>query len=228
MSTSFSSATVPQVWASPYTSRCQYTVEQYLELARLDLLGEFPCELLEGWIVPKYEGTLTTYDGWEFPQMVRSSAHDGMMDLVEELLRKIVPGGWYVRTQKALVTGKSVPEPDVAIVRGAPADYFTKHPRGADLALVVEVAESTLANDRRKAGIYSAAGVPCYWIVNLQNRCIEVFESPESDQNGVLVYAPKKVVGLDADATLSIGGVTVGALSCRQLFEAFPSRSDPT
>jgi hypothetical protein len=228
MSTSFSSVAVPEVWASPYTSRCQYSVEQYLELARLDLLGEFPCELLDGWIVPKYEGSLKTYDGWELPQMVRSTQHDGMMDLVEELLRRIVPNGWYVRGQKALVTAKSVPEPDVAIVRGSPSDYFTKHPRGVDLALVVEVSESTLPNDRRKAGIYGAAGVPCYWIVNLQNRCIEVFESPAADQKGIVNYTSKRTIGLNDEVDLVVDAVVIGKISCGQLFERFPSRNDPT
>jgi Uma2 family endonuclease len=69
----------------------------------------------------------------------------------------------------------SEPEPDVAIVpRGA---YDTEHP--AQAHLIIEVAESSLATDRgKKLRIYAACGVPEYWIVNISDRCIEVYTEP--------------------------------------------------
>src|SRR5262245_15212608 len=67
----------------------------------------------------------------------------------------------------------SEPEPDVAVVAGAPEDYLAAHP--ATAALVVEVADSSLRLDRRfKAAAYARAGLPEYWIVNLPDRVLEV------------------------------------------------------
>jgi Uma2 family endonuclease len=48
--------------------------------------------------------------------------------------------------------------------------------------LLVEVADSSLSKDRRvKTGIYAAAGVPEYWIVDLDSNQIEVLTDPVGD-----------------------------------------------
>ncbi len=73
-----------------------------------------------------------------------------------------------------MTTKQSEPEPDLAIVRGSPGDYFEHHPAGVDVALIVEVAYSSLDTDRDKRLIYARAGIPVYWIVNLEDRCLEV------------------------------------------------------
>jgi Uma2 family endonuclease len=66
----------------------------------------------------------------------------------------------------------------VAIVRGQLQDYACRHPSPAELALVVEVADTTLVTDRFKAQLYASAGIPVYWIVNLSERVIEVLQEP--------------------------------------------------
>ena len=61
-------------------------------------------------------------------------------------------------------SAESEPEPDIAVV--LPGDYLDEHPRRA--LLLIEVAESSLQDDRRiKGPMYAAAGVPEYWIVDL-------------------------------------------------------------
>src|SRR5262249_15092715 len=74
---------------------------------------------------------------------------------------------WNVRTQGPMeLDDESEPEPDVAIVAGAPEDYSTSHPSRA--VLVVEVSESSLVFDRgHKGSVYARAGIQDYWIVNL-------------------------------------------------------------
>jgi Uma2 family endonuclease len=72
---------------------------------------------------------------------------------------------------------ESEPEPDVCVVPGGPRDYLDAHPRRP--ALVVEVAQSSLAIDRGiKAGLYARAGIADYWIVNLVDRQVEVRRRP--------------------------------------------------
>ena len=56
-----------------------------------------------------------------------------------------LPEGWFCRGQSAITTDDSEPEPDIAVVRGSELDYLARHPGAADMALVIEVADSTLA-----------------------------------------------------------------------------------
>ncbi len=71
------------------------------------------------------------------------------------------------------------PEPDIAIIRGSDADYRGRLPTAADVALLVEVSESTLRQDRgQKRTAYARAGIPVYWIVNLVDRQVEVYTRP--------------------------------------------------
>lgn len=99
--------------------------------------------------------------------------------LVAEALRGAFGAGWYVQVQDPIALDtRSEPEPDVAIVRGAPRDYPRDHP--AHPVLVVEVAEWSLRLDRGlKARLYARAGIPEYWIVNLVDRVLEVHRAPQ-------------------------------------------------
>ena len=81
-----------------------------------------------------------------------------------------------VRIQMPLnASATSDPEPDVAVVPD-PSWAQTDHPETA--VLVIEVSDSSLRLDRRKASIYAACGVPEYWIVNLQESQVEVHRQP--------------------------------------------------
>ena len=90
-----------------------------------------------------------------------------------------MPAGWYVDTQEPVTTTDSEPEPDVAVVRGDLDDYLDRHPGPHEVALVVEVADSTLRRDRgTKKRLYARAGIPVYWIANLIESRFEVYTDP--------------------------------------------------
>jgi Uma2 family endonuclease len=86
-----------------------------------------------------------------------------------------------VRVQGPLaLDDESEPEPDVAVVPGTFRDYVVEHP--AQPVLVVEVSESSLALDRDyKGSLYARAGLADYWILNLGDRCLEVYRDPGPD-----------------------------------------------
>jgi Uma2 family endonuclease len=111
----------------------------------------------------------------------QGSAHFTSIRLVEEALRLAFGPAWEVRVQGPIaLDDESEPEPDVAVVRGTARDYARAHP--AIPALVVEVAESSLALDREvKGGLYARAGLQDYWIVNLVDRIVEVHRQPRPD-----------------------------------------------
>ena len=73
---------------------------------------------------------------------------------------------------------------------GAPSSYVRRHPGSAHL--LVEISASTLVHDRlTKASIYARAGVPCYWIVNLHDRCIEEYREPDRWKSSYAVVERK-------------------------------------
>jgi Uma2 family endonuclease len=85
----------------------------------------------------------------------------------------------WVRVQNSVGVPEldSAPEPDIAWV--ARRDYSKSRPTGADVLLMVEVAETSLLYDRgEKADLYAAARIQDYWIVNLVERSIEVHRKP--------------------------------------------------
>ena len=111
----------------------------------------------------------------------KGSYHASAVSAVEYALRAALPAGWLVRTQAPIsLDDDSEPEPDVVVVPGGPTDYRHAHP--ARPALAIEVAESSLRFDRQhKASLYARAGLPDYWIVNLVDRCLEVYREPAQD-----------------------------------------------
>ena len=147
----------------PYPVR-RFTVEEYHRLGESGLLSEDDqVELLEGWIVPK---------------IIRNPTHDVAVGLVDAALRSRLPEEWVIRVQSAITTRDSEPEPDLAVVRGPIRRHAKHHPGPADVALVVEVADTSLDRDRKKARIYAGAGIGKYWIVNLAEARIEVCSRP--------------------------------------------------
>jgi len=87
-----------------------------------------------------------------------------------------------------LTFADSEPEPEVAIVRGAEADFFAAHPTTAEL--VIEVAVSNPVLDRENATLYAEAGVAEYWIVLGRERQVEIYRRPKPG-----VYQERLMVG---------------------------------
>jgi Putative restriction endonuclease len=52
------------------------------------------------------------------------------------------------------------------MARGGIEDYVDRHPGPADLAMVAEVAASSVSLDHQIADVYEPAGIPVYWIIN--------------------------------------------------------------
>src|SRR5208337_2297713 len=100
-------------------------------------------------------------------------------------------------------------EPDLTVIRGEPEDYLEQNPDALAVALVVEVAESSLEFDRQvKLPIYGMAGIPIYWIVNLTDWQLEVYSEPSG-------YRRCRTLGPDDRADLIIEGKVIGQIAVR-------------
>jgi Uma2 family endonuclease len=126
--------------------------------------GDEPLELLEGELVVMS------------PQ---SPEHATIVERIARALEEALGPRGHARRHSSLDAGtQNLPEPDVALVEGTTEDYLHRHPTGGDCLVVVEVASSSRAVDRRKAAIYARAGVPVYWLVDLVKRRLEVRSDP--------------------------------------------------
>jgi Uma2 family endonuclease len=112
--------------------------------------------------------------------------HAATIQLLTRVLMQVFGPDAGVRPQLPLaLSDDSEPEPDLAVVAGDARSYLKVHPTTA--LLLVEVADSSLAFDRRRKGrIYAAAAIPEYWIVNLAERALEVHRRPQGAGAGDL------------------------------------------
>ena len=90
--------------------------------------------------------------------------------------------GCHVRVQLPVTLSEiNEPEPDVALIQGPVSKYFECHPGPGDLPLVIEVADSSVRTDRStKQRLYATAEIPTYWIVNIPDAQVEVYEQPNA------------------------------------------------
>jgi Uma2 family endonuclease len=144
------------------------SVDEYERLAEADVLSDRRVELIGGYLVRK---------------MTTKPPHALAVDAARERLERVLPTGWDIREKKPLrIPDFDEPEPDLAVVAGTRDDYCIRHPVPGDIALLVEVSDSSLGWDRgAKMAAYARGGIPVYWIVNLVDRQVEVHSSPSPD-----------------------------------------------
>lgn len=92
--------------------------------------------------------------------------------------------GWWFHGPTAITLEISEPEPDFAVVRGAIETHDKRFPHASEVGIVGEVSESSLAFDRIEKGrIYARAGIPIFWIINVEDKQIEVYSDPDPAAN---------------------------------------------
>ncbi|MEP0753575.1 Uma2 family endonuclease [Coleofasciculus sp. FACHB-125] len=204
MSTSIPSDTLntQTIAAVPTEPVWRLSVEQYHQMIRLGILSDDdPVELLDGWLVYK---------------MPKNPPHRATTKLTLNALEAVIPEGWYVDTQEPITLADSEPEPDVVVVRGSTRDYLDRHPGASDIALIIEVADSTLERDRTsKQRLYARAGIPIYWIINLPEKQIEVYTEPVVAEESI--YQRRQDYQLSDEVPVAIAGQIVSPLSVLDL-----------
>jgi Uma2 family endonuclease len=109
----------------------------------------------------------------------KSPAHENVIAwLLEVLVLGMDRRRYRVRPAAPLSLGSSEPEPDITVVaRDVDAPY---HP--ATAALVIEIAASSQRRDLHvKPAIYARAGVPLYWVIDLDGGRAVAHTEPSAD-----------------------------------------------
>src|ERR1700722_8222919 len=142
------------------------------ELRRMEesgiLVGRY--ELIEGDLIektgqnPAHANALRLMCAW-------LAACFGMARLSIQLPIEVAPGD----------QPRSQPEPDIAVLNALLPDYSQRHPRGDELTLAVEIADSSSRFDlATKANLYARAGVPEYWVLDVTRRVLVIHRDPEN------------------------------------------------
>lgn len=205
MTTTGTPPTAPARAATSGLVPYRVTVPQFLKMIHAGVFpSETRVELLGGLLVEK---------------MTKGIPHDYATSQLGNFLRPLVqPAGWIVREEKSVQLGRVWrPEPDIAVMRG-PMDRYRGHdPALEDLALIVEVSDTTYDKDRgAKWDGYARAGIPTYWIVNLPARRVEVYTAPTGRGKSAR-YQHQANFDEAAEVPVMIDGHELGCIAVREL-----------
>jgi Uma2 family endonuclease len=148
-------------------SRHPITVSEYFRMGEAGVLDpETRCELVEGEII-------------DMPPI--GPPHASKINRLADLLTAAVRGRAIVSAQNPVILGDlSAPQPDLALLRYRDDYYSQAHPQPADILLLIEVADTSLAHDRDiKLPLYARFQVPEVWIVDIPGRHLDVHREPD-------------------------------------------------
>ncbi len=138
------------------------------------------CELLaeSGVDLENYE----LIDGELICKVPKNHAHMFAVMLLYNWLNRICGEGRVIQEASIHLAPKdtrySDPEPDLIVLRRPFSEIPTKADPD-DILLVIEVSVTTLAMDtKHKAALYARAGIPDYWVLDVQGRRFLVHRDP--------------------------------------------------
>lgn len=179
------------------------TIDEYHRLIKLGFFTpDDRVELIDGYLVKK---------------MPQDDPHAVSVNLIPDAFTAVLPGEWIVRPQLPItLAGNSEPEPDVVVCLGPKRRYSAGHPTVRDIAIVIEVADTTLRRDRGlKLRAYARNRVPVYWIVNLVEEQVELYTGPRSGRSPG--YRSRADFGRRARVPVQIKGKTIGEVAVKDL-----------
>jgi hypothetical protein len=195
--------TAPAPTAAPPRSIHRFTIEEYERLTKRGLFNPGNrSELIDGWLVHK---------------MAHNPQHAGAVDVVNSALAALLSADWTTRSQLPVrLPGNNLPEPEVVVVPAPKQQYMSRHPTEKDVALVVEVSDASLDEDRcLKLPQYAKAKIAVYWIVNLVDRRVEVYTQPRGGKKPT--YKQHTDYGPDELVPVVIAGTQVGTIAVKDV-----------
>lgn len=190
--------------ASPLSHPFRFNTELYGRLAASGILGKNPKVYL-------WKGRLVEH-------MTKGEAHSFAVGSLGDGFGPLVPAGYYLRVEQPMRIGDDgVPEPDLVVVRGARRDHAKTHPTAQEVALVVEVADTSLAEDLGDVlRTYAAQGIPVYWVVNLPARRVLAHSDPTGPVESP-DYRTRQLYDEGDNIPVIIDGREVGRIAVRDL-----------
>ena len=132
----------------------------------------------------------------------KGGKHSACLSRITEIFPVVLAGKVIIRIQDPIdCSPYSEPEPDIVLAKRRMDHYESGHPGAEDILVVMEVADSSLAIDRKtKLALYATSNIQEYWVINLQDLEIEVYKEPKGDH-----YALRRIYSLDEAIPLPMG-----------------------
>lgn len=179
-------------------ARRPITVDAFHRMGEAGILGEGDrVELIDGEIID---------------MSPIGALHAAIVDAIVRHFGRHAGESVVVRCQNPLrLDDVNEPEPDVAILRPRHDLYTTAHPGPADVLLVVEVADTSLAYDTGvKVPLYARHGIPEVWVIDVATRRTTVFRRPaDSRYVEESQVEPGGILSCDAVTTEAGGRIEV-------------------
>ncbi|MEM9772860.1 MAG: Uma2 family endonuclease [Cyanobacteria bacterium P01_D01_bin.73] len=143
-----------------------------------------------------YDARTELIRGQIYPMIAKGTPHTICCRNFLKLLPPLLAEDELLQCQDPIrLPNASEPEPDIAIIRTREDNYSDGHPEPADIVLLVEVADSSLAFDRDvKLPLYAEYGIEVVWLVNLQDDRLEVHQQP-GQSKGKFIYQNREFYG---------------------------------
>jgi Uma2 family endonuclease len=148
-------------------TRRRFTVDEYQRMGQVGILcAEDRVELINGEIV-----AMTPI----------GSRHNACVNSANRSMGRAAGDDAIIQVQGSVrLDLYSEPEPDIVLLRPRHDFYVSQLPGPADILLIIEIAESSMDYDREvKARLYAQAGVPEYWIADLNTNVVWCYRSLE-------------------------------------------------
>ncbi len=166
----------------------------------------------------KKEDRLELIEGSLVEKMTKGPNHSTGSEDCWRALHAVLPAGWHVRIEKPvrIPDRDSEPELDVSVARGKTADYRRRHPGPAEVGLVVEVADTSVEEDRAMALTYGGGNIPVYWLVNVGDGQLEVYTEP-SGPSAPVGYRRCTVLHPGDDVPIVLDGLEIARIAVADL-----------
>ena len=180
------------IQSQPQPVRLRFSVDEYYKMIELGMLKDYEkAEIIEGELIKK---------------MTVGDRHAAIVDFLTKFFIKTVSDNVLVRVQNPVrLTNFNEPEPDILLADLTKYDG-KRHPRPAEVLLLIEVSDSTVKYDRDvKLPLYAEAEIPEVWIVNLPSEIIEVHTKPQFGFYGLAkIYKRGEILKSEAVPNLEI------------------------
>ena len=175
-------------------------------------------QMIEAGIFPR-DDRVELWDGRIYAKMAQTQAHAAAGINVTMTLPRFLPPGWCLSPENPVALGpKETPLPDFAVLRGRGNDYRSRRPVPANVGVLVELSMSSLRPDTgvRLTG-YARANIPVYWVLNLIENVILVFERPVPTEGR---YESMRTYAVGQAVPLRLGGILVAEIPALDLLSA--------
>jgi Uma2 family endonuclease len=161
--------------------RYRFTVQEFEFLCENGILQENQVELLDGFVLDT---------------VITNLHYKWTLELHEQLLEALQEKAKVTRLTPIQLSKNTRLSPDFSIIPFH--KYSSQIPNPQDLALVIEIGDTTLETDKGLSlERYAQAGIKEYWVIDAKCEKLEIYREPEG-----MEYRSKQTIDRDTKATM--------------------------